>query len=91
LVAEGRERRLAYYRALLAGKEFFSKTVAPPLTFPVLAIDGDHSTNGLTAKSFERVTPKLRSVIAVDCGHFVQEEQPDFVLETLLNIFPQGT
>ena len=75
-------------RALLAGKEFFSKTVAPPWTFPVLAIDGDHSTNGFTAKSFERVAQQLRSVIAVDCGHFVQEEQPEFLLQTLLDFLP---
>ena len=79
---------LAYYRALLAGKDFFSKTVAPPWTFPVLAIDGDHSMKGLTSKSFEQVAPKLRSVIAVDCGHFVQEEQPDFLVKTLLNFLP---
>ncbi len=81
----------AYYRALLAGKDFFSKTVAPPWTFPVLAIDGDHSMNGLTLKSFERVAPKLRSVIAVDCGHFVQEEQPDFLEKTLLDFLPAGS
>lgn len=79
---------LAYYRALLGGKEFFSKTVAPPWPFPVLAIDGDHSVNGLTAKSFERVAPGLRSVIAVDCGHFVQEEQPEFLAKTLVEFLP---
>jgi pimeloyl-ACP methyl ester carboxylesterase/heme-degrading monooxygenase HmoA len=78
----------AYYRALLAGKDFFTRMVAPPWTFPVLAIDGDHSTNGFTAKSFERVAPGLRSVIAVDCGHFVQEEQPDFLIKTLLDFLP---
>ncbi|AXC12210.1 Alpha/beta hydrolase fold [Acidisarcina polymorpha] len=78
----------AYYRALIAGRDFFSKTVAPPWTFPVLAIDGDHSVNGLTAKSFEQVAPKLRSVIAADCGHFVQEEQPDFLVKTLLDFLP---
>jgi pimeloyl-ACP methyl ester carboxylesterase/heme-degrading monooxygenase HmoA len=78
----------AYYRALLTGKDFFTRTVAPPWTFPVLAIDGDHSTNGLTAKSFERVAPGLRSVVAVDCGHFVQEEQPDFLVKTLLDFIP---
>jgi pimeloyl-ACP methyl ester carboxylesterase len=81
----------AYYRALLASKDFFSKTVAPPWTFPVLAIDGDHSLNGLTFKSFERVAPKLRSVIAVDCGHFVQEEQSDFLVKTLLDFLPTGS
>jgi pimeloyl-ACP methyl ester carboxylesterase/heme-degrading monooxygenase HmoA len=81
----------AYYRALLAGKDFFSKTVVPPWTFPVLAIDGDHSMKGLTSKSFERVAPKLRSVVAVDCGHFVQEEQPDFLVKTLLDFLPAGS
>jgi pimeloyl-ACP methyl ester carboxylesterase/heme-degrading monooxygenase HmoA len=81
----------AYYRALLANKDFFSRTVAPPWTFPVLAIDGDHSMNGLTMKSFERIAPKLRSVIAVDCGHFVQEEQPDFLMKTLLDFLPTGS
>ena len=88
-VRPGRLRAgFAYYRALLAGKDFFSKTVAPPWPFPVLAIDGDHSVNGLTAKSFERVAPKLTAVIAIDCGHFVQEEQPDFLVKTLLDFLP---
>jgi pimeloyl-ACP methyl ester carboxylesterase/heme-degrading monooxygenase HmoA len=76
---------IAYYRALLASEDFFSRTVAPPWTFPVLAVDGDHSMNGLTLKSFERVAPRLRPIIAVDCGHFVQEEQPDFLIKTLLD------
>jgi pimeloyl-ACP methyl ester carboxylesterase len=80
---------LAYYRALLAGKNFFAKTVAPPWTFPVLAIDSDHTMNGLTAKSFERIAPGTKSVIVADCGHFVQEEQPEFLLKTLLDFLPQ--
>ena len=80
----------SYYRALLAGKDFFGKTVAPPWRFPVFAIDGDHSMNGLTLRSFERVAPELRSAIAVDCGHFVQEEQPDFLIRTLLGFLPTG-
>jgi pimeloyl-ACP methyl ester carboxylesterase len=46
---------------------------------------------GLTSKSFERVAPKLRSVVAVDCGHFVQEEQPDFLVKTLLDFLPAGS
>jgi pimeloyl-ACP methyl ester carboxylesterase/heme-degrading monooxygenase HmoA len=79
---------LAYYRALLAGKDFFTKSVAPLWSFPILAIDGDHSMKGLTSKSFEKVATKLDSVIAVDCGHFVQEEQPLFLLKTLLDFLP---
>jgi pimeloyl-ACP methyl ester carboxylesterase/heme-degrading monooxygenase HmoA len=80
---------LAYYRALLSSKDFFGKTVAPPWTFPVLAVDGEHSMKGLTSKSFERIAPKLTSVIALDCGHFVQEEQPDFLAKTLLDFLPR--
>jgi pimeloyl-ACP methyl ester carboxylesterase len=47
--------------------------------------------NGLTLKSFERVAATLRSVIAVNCGHFVQEEQPDFLIKTLLDFLPAGS
>ncbi|WP_260739555.1 alpha/beta fold hydrolase [Tunturiibacter lichenicola] len=82
------EAGFAYYRALPACKDFFSKEVAPPWNFPVLAIDGDHSMKGLTAKSFERVAPKLQSASAPNCGHFVQEEQPEFLAKTLLDFLP---
>jgi len=76
---------LAYYRALPAGKAFFAKTASPPWTFPVLAIDGDHSLNGLTARSFAQIAPGLKSHVAPDCGHFVQEEQPEFLVRALLD------
>jgi hypothetical protein len=51
----------AYYRALLAGKDFFSKTVEPPWTFPVLAIDG---TTPRTASQRNR-----SSRAAAEIGH----------------------
>jgi pimeloyl-ACP methyl ester carboxylesterase len=75
----------SYYRALGSSKEFFEKTVAPPWSFPVLALDGDHSMSGLTARSFARIQPGLKSMLAPDSGHFVQEEQPDFLVRTLLD------
>jgi pimeloyl-ACP methyl ester carboxylesterase len=79
---------LAYYRALWNGKDFFAKTVAPPWTFPVLAIDSDHTMKGLTANSFQRIAPGTKSFIAEACGHFVQEEQPQFLVKTLLEFLP---
>jgi pimeloyl-ACP methyl ester carboxylesterase/heme-degrading monooxygenase HmoA len=79
---------LGYYRALMKGKDFFASIVAPPWTFPVLAIDSDHTMNGLTAKSFERIAPGTKSVIAADCGHFIQEEQPQFLVKSLLDFLP---
>jgi pimeloyl-ACP methyl ester carboxylesterase len=74
-----------YYRALGNSKEFFEKTVAPPWSFPVLAMDGDHSMSGLTARSFAQIQPGLKSMLVPDSGHFVQEEQPDFVARALLD------
>ena len=78
----------AYYRALLSAKDFFAKAVKPPWTFPVLAIDGDHTMNGLTANSFAQVAQNLKALIAKDCGHFVQEEQPEFVVKALTEFLP---
>lgn len=75
---------LDYYHAVAESKAFFQKTVAPPWNFPVLTIDGDHSMRGLTAQSFAHIQPDLKSLLAPDCGHFIQEEQPEFLIETLL-------
>jgi pimeloyl-ACP methyl ester carboxylesterase/heme-degrading monooxygenase HmoA len=74
-----------YYRALGKAKEFFEKTVAPPWNFPVLAMDGDRSLSGLTASSFARIQPGLKSMLVPESGHFVQEEQPDFLAGALLD------
>jgi pimeloyl-ACP methyl ester carboxylesterase/heme-degrading monooxygenase HmoA len=84
---QARPGRLAagfdYYRALAEAKAFFEKSVMPPWTFPALALDGDHSMRGLTAQSFCRVLPGINSVLVPECGHFIQEEQPNFLVNTL--------
>lgn len=74
-----------YYRALGNAKEFFEMVVTPPWSFPVLALDGDHSMSGLTAESFARIQPGLKSMLVPESGHFVQEEQPDFLVRALLD------
>lgn len=75
---------LGYYKAVGNAKDFFERTVAPPWTFPALAMDGDHSMAGLTAQSFARIQLELHAVVVPDCGHFVQGEQPQFLIRTLL-------
>ncbi|MBV8864725.1 MAG: alpha/beta hydrolase [Acidobacteriaceae bacterium] len=81
---------LAYYRALWKAREFFSQAVTPPWTFPVLALDGDHSMKGLTGKSFAQIAPNLKTVIVPDSGHFIQEEQPGFLLKQLQEFFKEA-
>lgn len=73
-----------YYRALATSKDFFEKSVAAPWSFPVLAMDGDHSMRGLTAHSFARIQPALKHMLVPECGHFIQEEQPIFLAKELL-------
>jgi pimeloyl-ACP methyl ester carboxylesterase len=46
--------------------------------------------SGLTARSFERIQPRLKSMLAPDSGHFVQEEQPDFLVRALLDFTSGG-
>ena len=74
---------LDYYKAIAGSKQFFERMVDPPWNFPVLVLDGDHSMSGLTAKSFERIQPALKAVLVPDSGHFVQEEQPEFLVNTI--------
>jgi pimeloyl-ACP methyl ester carboxylesterase len=64
--------------------------LSPPFCHRLLspAIDGDHSMKGVTSKSFQQVVPELTSVIAANCGHFAQEEQPKFLVKTLLDFLP---
>jgi len=72
-------------RALMKGNDSFASIVAPPWTFPVPAIDSDRTMNGLTAELFEKIAPATKSAIAADCGHFIQEEQPQFLVKSLLD------
>jgi pimeloyl-ACP methyl ester carboxylesterase len=85
---QARPGRLAagfdYYRALVDSRDFFEKTVAPPWSFPVLAMDGEKSLGGLTAQSFSRIQPALKRVLVPECGHFIQEEQPAFLTKELV-------
>ena len=40
---------------------------------------------------YEQAAPNLRSVIAVDSGQFVQEEQSEFLVKTLLDFLSTGS
>jgi pimeloyl-ACP methyl ester carboxylesterase/heme-degrading monooxygenase HmoA len=92
---QSRPSRLAagfdYYRALPPARSFFEKSVLPPWTFPAMALDGDHSMAGLTARSFSQILPSLKSGLVPDCGHFLQEEQPEFLVNALLDFLAKDS
>ena len=73
-----------YYRAFAQDAKdngvIFSKA---KLTMPVLAVGADHSFGEFTAKNARNVATDVESVIIEDCGHFVNEEQPEALAKVL--------
>ncbi len=62
----------------------FSKHKLP---IPVLAFGADHGMKENTIESFRSVADHVEGGIVTDCGHFVPEERPEFVIEQLLSFF----
>jgi pimeloyl-ACP methyl ester carboxylesterase len=61
------------------------------LKMPVLALGGDKSFGRGTEciESLRRVADDVRGGLARDCGHWIAEEQPDFLVEQLLAFFEE--
>jgi pimeloyl-ACP methyl ester carboxylesterase len=72
-----------YCRKIVEDMEFNAKHFNGKLSIPLLAVGGDHSipTMGESLQpSFEHVT----SLVVPQSGHFVPEEQPEFLAKALL-------
>ena len=61
------------------------------LKMPVLALGGDKSFGrGMECiESLRRVAENVRGGLVKDCGHWIAEEQPDFLVEQLLGFFSE--
>jgi len=62
------------------------------LQMPVLCYGGAHGRGrGMAAvDSWRRVADDVRGGVAQDCGHWIPEERPDWVVEQLLGFFGEG-
>lgn len=79
-----------YYRALpqdIAENE--ARIARGKLPMPVLAMGGAKAfgRGAEVGESLRRVAQTVEEEIVPDCGHFLPEEQPDFVAERLLRFF----
>ena len=54
------------------------------LTFPVLAIGGDHSYGEKLATEIGFAAADVRSAVIANSGHWIMEEQPDQALDVIL-------
>lgn len=75
---------LAPYRAFYRDLEDNRSAGAPPLTLPVLALDGERAGGELNLRSVRRAAPGARSGLVPDAGHFFPEERPGYVADRLL-------
>jgi pimeloyl-ACP methyl ester carboxylesterase len=80
----------AYYRALPQDAADNQEIIARfKLPMPVLAIGGAKSRGrgNEPEQSLRRVAADVRGLVIPDCGHFVPEEQPELLGNTLLAFF----
>ena len=57
------------------------------LRMPVLAFGAESGMKNNTLQSFQMVADHVQGGVVPDCGHFVPEERPQFVVEQLLLFF----
>ena len=85
---------LEFYRALPRDAEDNKESLARNgrLKMPVLALGGDKSFGrGMECiESLRRVAENVRGGLVKDCGHWIAEEQPDFLVDQLLALFAEN-
>ncbi|HEX2174097.1 MAG TPA: alpha/beta fold hydrolase [Dehalococcoidia bacterium] len=80
----------AYYRAIPRDIADNRAVVARfKLPMPVLGLGGDKARGRGTevVESLRRVATDARGEVVPDCGHFIPEEQPEFLIDRLLAFF----
>ena len=75
------------YRAFPKDMEDNTTLSKDKLNMPVLAFGADSVMKEDTLRSFQAVANNVRGGVVPDCGHFVPEERPEFVVEQLLAFF----
>ncbi|RFM30814.1 alpha/beta fold hydrolase [Chitinophaga silvisoli] len=78
---------LNYYRAVLQDIDD-NKTILP---MPVLTIGGEQGLGHLAYNITKALAPDITNAIIPDCGHYIQEEQPDLLCNELIRFFKQST
>jgi pimeloyl-ACP methyl ester carboxylesterase len=79
--AANREAGYNYYRAFPQDSTFDTKTNTSKLTVEVAAMGGENSFGNFTAQSFQNVDSNVHTIIAPGSGHYVPEEDPQFLSE----------
>lgn len=76
-----------YYRTMAQDAIDNQDAIKTKLTMPVLAVGGDRQIGHLVAQEMQRVAENVEEVIISDCKHWVAEEHPEKLVQTLLTFF----
>jgi pimeloyl-ACP methyl ester carboxylesterase len=80
-----------YYRAFAQDAADNRANAARRLRMPVLAMGSQFVFGPSVAQSFRQVADDVREVIAPDSGHWIAEENPQFLLDCANQFFGPGT
>jgi pimeloyl-ACP methyl ester carboxylesterase len=75
----------AYYRAFYESGLQNQAAAAEKLTIPVLAIGGSASVGTMVADKMKRVATNVTGAVAPESGHWIPEEQPEWLTARLLD------
>jgi pimeloyl-ACP methyl ester carboxylesterase len=78
-----------YYRAIfddMTQNQEFAKT---KLKMPVLALGGEKATNTGMFQTMQRAAEDVQGGAIADCGHYIPEEQPEYLSQQILTFFDQ--
>lgn len=78
---------LNYYRAVLQDIDD-NKTI---LNMPVLTIGGEQGLGHLAYNITKALAPNITNTIIPNCGHYIQEEQPDLLSHEFIQFFTLST
>jgi pimeloyl-ACP methyl ester carboxylesterase len=80
----------AHYAALAEDVHLNRETGKEPLAIPVLALGGSASLGTLVADEMRMVATDVTGDVVPECGHWIPEEQPAWLVERLLSFFEAG-
>jgi pimeloyl-ACP methyl ester carboxylesterase len=83
----GMRASFEYYRAFHIDMEQIKEYSKVKLLMPVLALGGEHMFGTAVLDSMKSLATDVRGGIVPLSGHWIPEEQPDFVIEQLVNFF----
>jgi pimeloyl-ACP methyl ester carboxylesterase len=78
---------LGVYRSIFESIAQTEKYVRDKLKAPVLALGGERSMGTHTFEMMKRVAINVQGGSVDRCGHFIPDEQPDYLIKALLKFF----